>query len=253
MIYKNLNSILAEAEERNPKFGQTYYNLNVMENEANAFVGRVELKPRKSRVNSLTQYTIVNVEMRNLFSINANGEIFTKKALDREKRSQYSFTIMLEEKRPSTKITIAEVIVNVLDQNDEVPIFQYSYKGTIKENSPPGTQVLLKPENHIRAIDNDAGNNSIVHYTLNGEGSDYFTVLDSGSVLFTPKNEQQVLDREQKAKYDLVVTATDNGNLSSTTTLVITLDDVNDNAPVRMCKKLISIHFFFKYFSFEFI
>lgn len=202
-----------------------------MENEPEAFVGRVELKPRKSRINSLMQYVIVNVEMRNLFSINANGEIFTKKPLDREKRSQYSFTVMLEEKRPSTKITIAEVIINVLDQNDETPVFSHSYKGTIKENSAPGTQVILKPDK-ILAIDNDAGNNSIVHYSLSGEGSDFFTVLDSGSVLYTPKNEQQILDREQKAKYDLVVTATDNGNLSSSTSLVIQLEDENDNPPV---------------------
>jgi len=227
----SLKIFVNEEETRNPRFGQTYYHFNVMENEANAFVGRVELKPRKSRINSLMQYVIVNVEMRNLFSINSNGELYTKKALDREKRSQYSFTVMLEEKRPSTKITIAEVIINITDANDETPMFNNNYKGSIKENSPPGTQVTLKPEN-IRAIDLDAGNNSVVHYTLSGEGSDYFTVLDSGSVLYTPKNEQQVLDREQKAKFDLIVTATDNGNLSSTTSLVITLDDENDNPPV---------------------
>ena len=244
------------AEERNPRFGQTFYRLNVMENEANAFVGRVELKPRKSRVNSLMQYVIVNVEMRNIFSINSNGELFTKKALDREKRNQYSFTVMLEEtsrleeKRASTKITIAEIIINVLDQNDEIPAFSHNYKGTIKENSQPGTQITLKPDEKIKAVDLDSANNSIVHYTLNGEGSDYFTVLDSGSVIYTPKNEQQVLDREQKAKFDLTVTATDNGNLSSTTSLVIQLEDENDNPPVSLLYQfcylinLLIIHFF---------
>lgn len=139
---------------------------------------------------------------------------------------------MLEERKPSTKITIAEVIINISDQNDETPVFNHNYKGTIKENSPPGTQVSLKPENFIVAVDLDAGNNSVIHYSLSGEGSDYFTVLDSGSVLYTPKNEQQILDREQKAKFDLVVTATDNGNLSSTTSLVIQLEDENDNTPV---------------------
>lgn len=110
----------------------------------------------------------------------------------------------------------------MLDVNDETPSFAHSYKGTIKENSAPGTQVQLKPAN-IHAVDNDAGNNSIVHYTLSGEGADYFTVLDSGSVIYTPKSEQQVLDREAKAKFDLTVTATDTGNLSSTTALVIEL------------------------------
>ena len=77
----------------------------------------------------MMKYTIVNSEMRSLFNItpvryNVNffindnnfilfidffflkkdGEIFTKIGLDREKRSQYVFTVKLEEKHPSTKI-----------------------------------------------------------------------------------------------------------------------------------------------------
>lgn len=32
------------------------------------------------------------------------GEIYTRRGLDREKKSQYVFTVMLEEKRPSTKV-----------------------------------------------------------------------------------------------------------------------------------------------------
>lgn len=59
-----------------------------------------------------------------------------------------------------------------------------------------------------------------------------FTILDSGTIIFTPTNPMQKLDREQKAKYDLKVTAIDRGNLSSTTDLTIAIEDENDNAPV---------------------
>lgn len=127
--------------------------------------------------------------------------------------------------------TVSEVIVDVLDVNDEVPTFLSSFKGTIKENSPAGTPVVI-PSPGIQATDADAGNNSIVHYFLSGEGSDMFTILDSGTVLFTPTDPSQVLDRESQAKYNMKVSAVDTGNLSSTTSLTIEVEDENDNPPV---------------------
>lgn len=126
---------------------------------------------------------------------------------------------------------MSEVIVDVLDVNDEVPTFHHAFRGTIKENSPPGTTVSIGPP-VIHAVDNDAGNNSIISYYLTGDGSDMFTILDSGTVLFTPTDANQVLDREQKSTYDLKVVAIDKGNLSSSTSLAINIEDENDNAPV---------------------
>jgi len=226
-----LRVFLSEAEERDPRFDQFHYRFAVPENQAGILVGRVELKPRKLRVNALMRYTIVNIEMRSLFNISSDGEIFTRKGLDREKKSQYVFTVMLEEKRPSTKVTVSEVIVDVLDENDEVPTFTTAFRGTIKENAAPGTPVIIGPP-AIHATDKDAGNNSVIHYILSGEGSEMFTILDSGSVLFTPTDSSQILDREQKAKYLFHVTAVDTGNLSSTTTLTVDIEDENDNPPV---------------------
>jgi hypothetical protein len=131
---------------------------------------------------------------------------------------------------PKTQ-TVSEVIVDVLDVNDEVPTFTTSFRGTIKENSPAGSPVLVGPP-AVHAVDNDSGNNSIIHYFLSGAGSEMFTILDSGTVLFTPKDATQVLDREQNAKYLFQVSAVDSGNLSSSTTLTIDILDENDNPPV---------------------
>lgn len=123
------------------------------------------------------------------------------------------------------------MVVDVLDVNDEVPTFLSSFKGTIKENSPAGTPVVIPPPG-IQATDADAGNNSIVHYFLSGEGSNMFTILNSGTVLFTPTDPSQVLDRESKSKYNMKVSAVDTGNLTSTTSLTIEVEDENDNPPV---------------------
>lgn len=40
--------------------------------------------------------------------VHQEGEIYTRRGLDREKKSQFVFTVMLEEKRPSTKVVSAD-------------------------------------------------------------------------------------------------------------------------------------------------
>ncbi|KAI2804340.1 hypothetical protein BLOT_003322, partial [Blomia tropicalis] len=225
-----LNIIVNEAEERDPRFEQAHYRMEVRENLKNQLVGKVELKPRKHRINSMIKYTIINSEVRTLFNITENGEIYTRVGLDREKRSKYIFTVKIEEKHPTTKISVSEVIVDVLDENDQVPTFPQSYSGTVRENCKAGTAVHILPI--IKAIDNDIGNNSVIEYSLSGDGSDMFTILKSGSVIFTPMDPKQVLDRETRSHYKFKVTARDMGGLSSTTDLMINVEDENDNPPV---------------------
>ncbi|XP_064457801.1 protocadherin Fat 3-like [Ornithodoros turicata] len=221
---------VSEAEERDPRFDQLHYKFHVLENIAGAKVGQVELQSRTVRANSQMRYSIINTDVRPFFNISQDGEIYTRVGLDREKRSKYTFTVMLEEKRPTTKVSVSEVTVEVVDVNDEVPTFMQSYQGTIRENSPPGTLVTVTPA--IAAIDNDSGNNSVVRYSLGGSGSDLFSILDSGVVIFTGGTPVQVLDRELADHYELQVTARDLGNLSSSTYLTIKVEDENDNAPV---------------------
>ncbi|CAL1272163.1 unnamed protein product [Larinioides sclopetarius] len=225
-----LKLFIREAAERDPLFDQQHFRFAVAENLAGAYVGQVELKERMYRSNSMMQYNIVNNDVKELFNITKEGKIFTKLGLDREKRSQHTFTVMLEERKPSTKVTVCEVTVEVMDVNDEIPTFQHSYTGTINENAPSGTPVTVEPP--ISAIDNDSGNNSVVRYSLSGAGSELFKILESGQVIFNSPDPILTLDRERKERYDLQVTATDMGNLSSSTYLTINIADENDNAPV---------------------
>ncbi|GIY14255.1 protocadherin Fat 4 [Caerostris extrusa] len=136
---------------------------------------------------------------------------------------------MLEELKPSTKVTVCEVTVEILDVNDEVPTFQHTYQGTINENAPSGTPVTMEPP--ISAVDNDSGNNSVVRYSLSGAGSELFKILESGQVISTRRTPSSPWTGSAK-RYDLQVTATDMGNLSSSTYLTINIAYENDNAPV---------------------
>ncbi|GIY85689.1 protocadherin-like wing polarity protein stan [Caerostris extrusa] len=103
-------------------------------------------------------------------------------------------------------------------------------RGTINENAPSGTPVTVEPP--ISAVDNDSGKQ--FRCALFPEWSRQRIVQDPRKRpghLQLPQTPILTLDRERKERYDLQVTATDMGNLSSSTYLTINIADENDNAP----------------------
>ncbi len=113
------------------------------------------------------------------------------------------------------------------DENDEFPTFsQESYSFNVAENKPQGTRVGL-----VNAVDLDSPPYNQFEYSL---------VPSHGSVNFFNIHPQTgeittsiVLDREETAVYNLIVSANDlmDAEMSSTATVIITLLDSNDNAP----------------------
>lgn len=96
------------------------------------------------------------------------------------------------------------------DENDNAPVFEEkSYEGHIAENSVGGTEVTL---NHlVRARDADSGYNAQFKYTLYGEGSELYNLDQSTGQLFLRKGFAGLLDREEKAIYNLRIVGRDKG------------------------------------------
>ncbi|PZC80059.1 hypothetical protein B5X24_HaOG215400 [Helicoverpa armigera] len=122
----------------------------------------------------------------------------------------------------------AALTVSVLDANDCAPAFpQDLYRAAVSEAAPPGTLVLA-----LIAADNDTGDNGRVTYSLSEMGSaaeGAFAIdPDTGAVRVAAP-----LDRETRAQYHLLVTATDGGRpaLLTTAHLFVTVEDVNDSPP----------------------
>ncbi|XP_041515884.1 cadherin-related family member 2 isoform X1 [Microtus oregoni] len=128
----------------------------------------------------------------------------------------------------SNNSSVATVTIHLRDINDHRPTFsQNLYKLTVPEHSPTGYVVTSS----IKATDPDMGEWGRITYSLlAGNGDDLFEV-DPNSGNVTVKNGTG-LDREKQAVYYLTLQATDGGNQSGTTTLQITLLDINDNTPV---------------------
>uniref|UniRef100_A0A4W3K5F9 Cadherin 7a n=1 Tax=Callorhinchus milii TaxID=7868 RepID=A0A4W3K5F9_CALMI len=124
----------------------------------------------------------------------------------------------------------SEFIVKIQDINDNEPQFlDGPYVTSIPEMSPVGTSVL-----QVTATDADDptyGSSARVIYSIL-QGQPYFSVEPKTGIIRTALPN---MDREAKDHYLLVIQAKDMvgqmGGLSGTTSVTVTLSDVNDNPP----------------------
>ncbi|KAJ8252378.1 hypothetical protein COCON_G00216900 [Conger conger] len=148
------------------------------------------------------------------------------KKLDREVKSTYYLTAHLLDITTNKSVEAAEPFnIKIIDLNDNNPVFPSSYNGSILERSATGTHVLT-----VTATDADDPTtaNGQVEYKLLNE-NDIFEIDNSGKI--TTKID--FLDREKQNAYIVVVHAKDMPGMktggSVTTTVTITMSDINDN------------------------
>ncbi|XP_022074120.2 protocadherin gamma-A11-like [Acanthochromis polyacanthus] len=160
------------------------------------------------------------------------GVLLVKDRIDREAICKQitpcalHFQIILE-----NPMEFYSVTVEITDINDNPPTFEkneVSFK--ISESAVIGGKFVLD-----RAIDRDVGKNGLQKYEL--IPTDNFVLKRDSQVDGTEKTEmilQKPLDREKEDSISLVLTAFDGGEpqMTGTIRILITVLDVNDNAPV---------------------
>ncbi|XP_034562463.1 cadherin-7 [Notolabrus celidotus] len=160
-----------------------------------------------------------------------SGEIRTLKKLDREEKAFYVLQAQAINRRSNEpEEPQSEFIIKVQDINDNVPLFQNEpYVSSIPERSPVGTRVA-----QVTATDADDpmfGNNAKLIYSIL-QGQPYFVVEPKTGTIFI---DLPNMDREAREVYQVVVQVKDmlglSGGYSSSTTLTVSLTDVNDNGP----------------------
>ncbi|XP_002716989.2 protocadherin-18 isoform X1 [Oryctolagus cuniculus] len=162
-----------------------------------------------------------------------NYLILTNATLDREKRSEYSLTVIAEDKGTPSLSTVKHFTVQINDINDNPPHFQRSrYEFVISENNSPGAYITT-----VTATDPDLGENGQVTYTilesfiLGNSITTYVTIDPSNGAIYALR----IFDHEEVSQITFVVEARDGGSpkqLVSNTTVVLTIIDENDNVPV---------------------
>ncbi|XP_068616335.1 protocadherin-18-like, partial [Brachionichthys hirsutus] len=161
-----------------------------------------------------------------------NYMILTNVSLDREKRSEYSLTIIAEDGGSPSLSTIKHFTVQVLDENDNPPSFEKSRYDVFKsENNSPGAYLMT-----VVASDPDLGTNGQVTYTIvealvqGSPISTYVTIDPSNGAIYALRS----FDHEDVSRIPFTIQARDGGDpvLSSNTTILLTVLDENDNPPV---------------------
>lgn len=102
-------------------------------------------------------------DISELFGIFPNsGWIYLRGTLDRETRDRYDITVMASDNGTPSASATTHVIVNVLDANDNDPIFSRdSYQFSIEENLRRGAIIGI-----VTATDADIDANAAIRYSL---------------------------------------------------------------------------------------
>ncbi|XP_060904170.1 protocadherin alpha-7-like isoform X21 [Labrus mixtus] len=161
-----------------------------------------------------------------------NGKIpvlYLHKPLDKEtSRSHRLMLTAVDGGKPAKSGSMA-IIVNVLDVNDNMPVFaKDSYSAMLKENSPLGTTIM-----QVNATDLDDGLNGEVVYSFGDNVNNKLRKLfevDPNTGTIRVKGQ---IDFEANDRYEIDIKASDKGQVALETekSVVITIVDLNDNAP----------------------
>uniref|UniRef100_A0A8B9M5L0 Cadherin 8 n=1 Tax=Accipiter nisus TaxID=211598 RepID=A0A8B9M5L0_9AVES len=187
-----------------------------------------DLDPGSSKI----KYILSGDGAGTIFVINdKTGDIHAMKRLDREEKAEYTLTAQAVDRDTNQPLEPpSEFIIKVQDINDNAPEFvDGPYHATVPEMSVVGTFVTK-----VTATDADDpvyGNSAKLVYSIL-EGQPYFSIEPHTAII---KTALPNMDREAKEEYFVVIQAKDMGGhmggLSGTTTVTITLTDVNDNPP----------------------
>ncbi|XP_043743427.1 cadherin-18 isoform X1 [Cervus elaphus] len=216
-----------------PKRGWVWNQFFVLEEHMGPdpqYVGKLHSNSDKG--DGSVKYILTGEGAGTIFIIDdTTGDIHSTKSLDREQKTHYVLHAQAIDRRTNKPLEPeSEFIIKVQDINDNAPKFTDGpYIVTVPEMSDMGTSVL-----QVTATDADDptyGNSARVVYSIL-QGQPYFSVDPKTGVIRTALHN---MDREAREHYSVVIQAKDMagqvGGLSGSTTVNITLTDVNDNPP----------------------
>ncbi|XP_062250259.1 protocadherin alpha-8-like [Platichthys flesus] len=178
------------------------------------------------------RFRVVSGSKETFFEVNPDsGALQVRSKIDREELCHGSGACVMELKiLVENPLEMHHVVIEITDVNDHAPSFsEKAQTFEIAEHSSPGTRFELHA-----ARDPDAGINSIRTYTLTSNDHFEIDISNSDEDKIPLLVLKKALDREQKNKHVLFVTAVDGGKppRSGTMNVSIIVLDSNDNRPM---------------------
>nr|XP_023698565.1 protocadherin alpha-C2-like isoform X3 [Paramormyrops kingsleyae]XP_023698566.1 protocadherin alpha-C2-like isoform X3 [Paramormyrops kingsleyae] len=157
------------------------------------------------------------------------ANLVLKKSLDREKQAVHNLILTAVDGGVPARSGTTSIIVRVQDVNDNAPQFDRQiYYVNISENSPIGTPVMK-----LNATDLDEGTNAEIIYSFTLYTSEKTQDLFSLNSNTGELKVKGIIDFEDIKTLEMHIQAHDKGTnqLSGQCTVVVFVNDVNDNHP----------------------
>ncbi|XP_036273797.1 desmocollin-3 isoform X3 [Pipistrellus kuhlii] len=242
---------VTDSNDNPPVFRQNAYEASVEENTYNVEILRlsVEDKDLVNSANWRANFTILKGNENGNFKISTDkatneGVLCVVKPLDYEENQKVVLEIGVANEAPFTRdlalrtpANRAVVTVHVQNQDEGPECKPAAQHVRIRENSAVGSRM-----NGYKAYDPETRSSSGIRYKKLHDPNGWISIDETSGSIQTSK----ILDREAAAPrnelYNVTVLAIDQDNKSCTGTLVVSIEDVNDNAPeirpdyVTICK-----------------
>ncbi len=229
-VTKRIPVTVQDANDHIPVFWRSQYTMKIEENnDLDMFIIKVNATDEDIGGNAAIKYELVNGEDKKLLHVDPiTGKITTKVAFDYEKQTEYSFVLIGYDQGYPSHTATTTLKLTITDQNDIAPSFlNKTYMFHILENEPAGSVLGF-----VEATDADSKEEfSIITYLWDP------AILQPIPFSIDPKTGEvttkNVLNREEKEEYRLLAIAANEGfpGMSSSVIILITILDVNDNAP----------------------
>uniref|UniRef100_A0A182QFS4 Protocadherin-like wing polarity protein stan n=1 Tax=Anopheles farauti TaxID=69004 RepID=A0A182QFS4_9DIPT len=213
-----------------PQFSERTYTVQVREDQwanENNVIAHIQATDADQGNNAAIRYAIIGGNTQSQFSIDSmSGDVSLVKPLDYESVRSYRLVIRAQDGGSPSRSNTTQLLVNVLDANDNAPRFYTSqFQEAVLESVPVGYNIV-----RVQAYDSDEGANSEIAYSIHNRDDGMPLAVDprTGWIHTT-----KALDREEQSRYSFQVVAVDGGipPKSASTSVIVTIQDVNDNDP----------------------
>ncbi|XP_065591762.1 protocadherin-7 isoform X2 [Cyrtonyx montezumae] len=242
-----LRVLITDVNDNSPRFEKSVYEADLAENSS---PGTPILQLRAADldvgVNGQIEYVFgaATESVRRLLRLDeTSGWLSVLHRIDREEVNQLRFTVMARDRGQPPKTDKATVVLNIRDENDNVPTIDIRKIGRIPLRDGVASvaeDVLVDtPIALVQVSDRDQGENGVVTCTVVGDVP--FQLKPASESEGEPQNKRKYflhtsapLDYEAVRDYNVVIVAVDSGSpsLSSNNSLLVRVADTNDNPPV---------------------
>lgn len=228
-----------DVNDNKPQFESSFYRFDVPEEISTSFfIGQVRATDKDSGLNSQIAYSLVSSYYSSYLNIDpSTGYLWTDVPYDREVMSFFEVVVQATDQSiDEDRLTSQAVVhINVLDLNDNRPIFKI----------PSNVTVVLKDEEknllvgEIFVLESMEVGSTVVCFEAidyDNESTISFKVIDPSEIVSIDSKSgivtlMQSLDRETKDHYEFTVEAYD-GKYRSYFQLNLLVEDVNDCKPI---------------------